>query len=174
MIKNQLKNNNLCRWKTKMELIRSKYFVTIVLVIMIAIAGCKSPAVVSDTVDDDEVEESIFSARQDTVRVQTYREDIETTERDIAGLVEYYTVQIGAYKQPMNAERIYRKAQQRFNLETNTEYDLTEELYKITVGKFANYEQARAFRDRIMRDYPTEYIDAWIVEITQRQRRKLQ
>lgn len=151
-----------------------KIFSGILPFALIAAAGCKSPQVVSDTVNDTQVEQSIISARQDTVRIQPYREIPETAERDVTEHTEYFTVQIGAYSQPLNAERTFRTAQQRFNLETNTEYDSINELYKITVGKFTNYEQARAFRDRIMRDYPTEYYDAWVVEITQRYRRKLQ
>lgn len=135
--------------------------------------GCKSPAVVTDDVSEAEIEASIIAARQDTVRIQTYDEELALTDRDIPQLVPHYSVQIGAYRRPENAERAFRIARQRFNLETNTEYDTESALYKITVGNFPTYDQAREFRDRIVREYPREYYDAWIVEITQRQRRKL-
>lgn len=149
-------------------------FVIILPAAIILFGGCKSPSVISDPVDEDTIEESIFSARQDTVKIQTYPEALSENDRQGEATTEYYTVQIGAYVHAMNAERVYREAQQRFNLETNTSYDATEELYKITVGKFTNYEQARAFCDRIMREFSTDYKDAWVVEITQRQRRKIQ
>lgn len=149
-------------------------YITILTGIVIVISGCKSPEVVSDKVDDSAVEESVFSARQDTVRVQSYTDGTLPEYADVDELTEYFTVQIGAYEDPMNAEQVYRKAQQRFNFETNTEFDAEKGLYKITVGKFINYDQARAFCDRIMREYSIDYYDAWVVEITQRQRRKLQ
>jgi len=154
---------------------KSYYLLLVVItIIAIGITGCKSPQVLSDNIDDKEVEDSVFSARQDTVRVQSYADDALPGDPAAAELVEYYTVQIGAYEHPTNAEKVYRLAQQRFNLETNTEYDANDRLYKITVGKFINYEQARTFCDRIMREYSNEYSDAWVVEIAQRQRRQLQ
>jgi hypothetical protein len=150
-------------------------FVAVIgMCVLYPLTGCKTPAVISETVDEERIEESIFSARRDTVRIQTYEEDSDVYEREMSGLYEYFTVQIGAFKDPINAERVYRKAQQQFNFETNTDYDSVEELYKITVGKFINYEQARSFCDRIMRDFPKDYHDAWVVEITQRQRRQIQ
>jgi hypothetical protein len=148
--------------------------VVVGICVLSLLTGCKTPAVISESVDEESIEESIFSARKDTVRIQTYEEDSDVHEREMSGLYEYFTVQIGAFKDPSNAERIYRRAQQRFNLETNTDYDSAEGLYKITVGKFMNYEQARSFCDRIMRDFPKDYHDAWVVEITQRQRRQIQ
>jgi hypothetical protein len=149
--------------------------VTILMVTLLVIyPGCKSPAVVTDTVDDSRVEESIFAARQDTVKIQAFQEGEEIEGADAADPATFFTVQIGAFKQPMNAERAHRRAQQRFHLETSTEYDVLEELYKITVGKFLNYEQARAFCDRIVRDFPRDYNDAWVVELSQRQRRPVQ
>jgi hypothetical protein len=139
----------------------------------LALTGCKSPAVLTDDADDDAMEDSYFSARQDTVRVQSYVDDTGTAERTPAEPGRYFTVQLGAYKQPANAEQAYRNAMRRFSLETNTEYDPADELYKITVGIFADYDTARTFCDRIIRDYPSDYADAWVVEITQRQRRKI-
>jgi len=146
----------------------------LILPTVLIIAGCKSPAVVSETVDAETIEESIFSARQDTVKVQTYSEDILIAERDVEETDVLYTVQIGAYIQPLSAEQISRIARQRFDLEINTNFDTSDELYKITVGKFNNYEQARAFRDRIMYDFPADYHDAWVVKISNRQRRIIQ
>jgi hypothetical protein len=141
------------------------------ITLLVIFPGCKSPAVVTDSVDDSLVEESIFAARQDTVKIQVFEEGEEIASPDATEHETFFTVQIGAFKQPMNAERAHRTAQQRFHLETSTEYDALEEIYKITVGKFLNYEQARAFCDRIMRDFPRDYNDAWVVELSQRQRR---
>lgn len=155
-----------------MEAIR--YIVLLVFTMLFLIVGCKSPAVVSETVEADKVEESIFAARQDTVKIQAFTEAPLVVDRAVEEIGAFFTVQIGAYKQPLNAEQVNRQAQQRFNLETSTNYDATDELYKITVGQFTNYGQARTFCDRIMREFPSDYYDAWVVEISNRQRRTIQ
>ncbi len=148
-------------------------WIHIFLLVMI-IAGCKSPAVVSETVDADKVEESIFAAQQDTVKVQTYTEETLSLDSEVEEIDVFYTVQIGAYEQPLSAEQINRKAQQRYALDISSNFDASDELYKITIGKFSNYEQARAFRDRIMHEFPADYYDAWVVKISNRQRRTIQ
>jgi cell division septation protein DedD len=163
---------------------------------VLIVTGCKSPAVVSDKVKESEIEESISAYRQVIVEVQQGTEEVQptieeiepvgeetepigeeiepipesvqTAESGIQRATEYYSVQIGAFEEQLNAEQAFQRARQLFDLEAINEYDPVEQLFKITVGKFTLYEDAQIYRDRIMRDYPYEFSDAWIVDMAQR------
>lgn len=159
---------------------------------------CKSPAVISETVKDDEIEESVSAYRQVIVEVQPTNEEaepitevivevqpsteqiqpiaeaVQTPDPGIHRTIEYYSVQVGAFIEPLNAEEALRKIRQRFDLEASNDYDPVEQLYKITIGTFTLYEDAQMFRDRIMRDYPGQYIDAWIVDMARRKHKTIQ
>jgi len=154
-----------------MKYIKKNVLISIISAVIIAIAGCKSPEVVSDWVDHNDIEESVIAARQDTVKAQSHTGGTQPVDTSVEETVEYFTVQVGAYENTENAEQVYRIAQQRFNRETINEFDAFDGLYKITVGKFSNYDQARTFRDRIMREFAGEYYDAWVVGVTQREQR---
>jgi hypothetical protein len=147
-------------------------FIIILSGIAFVIQACKSPGVITEK-PDYQPPASIFTAREDTVKVRALEEEdsdpiIATETTDVI----YYAVQIGAYRQPLNAERIRRLAQERFaDMESHTEFNSDEGLYKITIGSFTTYEQARTFRELMIRRYPSEYIDAWIVSMTQKPRK---
>lgn len=165
--------------------------------------GCKSPTVISDSVKDDEVEESVSAYRSVIVEVQTgtektqpgiekahpvieevqlFTENVQPIAEDVQPIVEdirtrhpesepitgYYSVQVGAFTDALNADNALRKIRQRFDLEVKNDYDPVEQLFKITIGRFAGYDHAQTFRDRMINDYPGEYIDAWIVDMAQR------
>ena len=181
------------------------------------LTGCKSPEVISETVKDDEIEETVEAYRSVIVEVQTGTEkaqpaieeaqaaieevqpvieevqptieevqpvieevqpaieevqpvieDVTTRRPEPESIIGYYSVQVGAFTDALNANNALRKIRQRFDLEAQYDYDSVEQLYKVTIGRFAEYEYAQTFRDRIMRDYPGEYIDAWIVDMAQR------
>ncbi len=154
-----------------MNYIKKNLLISIFSMVIISIAGCKSPEVVSDWVDHNDVEESVIAARQDTVKAQSHTGGTQPIDTSVKETVEYFTVQIGAYENTENAEQVYRIAQQRFNYETISEFDAFDGLYKITVGKFPTYDQARTFCDRIMREFSGEYYDAWVVGVIQREQR---
>ncbi len=75
-----------------------------------------------------------------------------------------YSVQLGAYKMPDNADRIASLARERFGLKVYSIYDKADNLYKVMVGDFAVKDDARAFRDRMVMQFPTDYKDAWVSE----------
>ncbi len=75
-----------------------------------------------------------------------------------------YSVQLGAYKMPDNAERIASLARERFRLNVYTSYDKNDNLYKVMLGDFASKDDARAFRDSMVQQYPLDYRDAWVSE----------
>ena len=79
-----------------------------------------------------------------------------------------FTVQVGAYKMQDNAERIAALAKERFNRNVNVVYDGTTNLYKVMVGSFDIKDDARQFRDQMVQQFPVDYKDAWVSDLTQK------
>jgi cell division septation protein DedD len=79
-----------------------------------------------------------------------------------------YSVQIGAYKQADNADRIASLARERFGKNVYTIPDKVNDLYKVTVGDFTIKDDARKFRDEMVQKFPYEYKDAWVTELPQK------
>ena len=79
-----------------------------------------------------------------------------------------YSVQIGAYKMPDNADRIASLAKERFNLNVYTTLDKVDNLYKVMIGDFNSKDEARNFRDEMARNFPSDYKDAWVSENPQK------
>ena len=79
-----------------------------------------------------------------------------------------FSVQIGAYKMPDNAERVASLAKERFVTNVYTIPDKASDLYKVMVGDFSLKEDARKFRDDMAQKYPGDYKDAWVSEIIQK------
>jgi cell division septation protein DedD len=79
-----------------------------------------------------------------------------------------YSVQIGAYKQAENADRIASLARERFRKNVYTIPDNVNDLYKVMVGDFAIKDDARRFRDEMVQKFPNEYKDAWVSELPQK------
>ena len=80
-----------------------------------------------------------------------------------------YTVQIGAYKMPDNAERIASLARERYGAKSVfTIIDKMDNLYKVMVGDFTSKDEARRFRDEMAQRYPGDYKDAWVSETSKK------
>ena len=79
-----------------------------------------------------------------------------------------FSVQIGAYKMPDNADRVAALARERFGKSVYTVQDKTSELYKVFVGDFTVKDDARKFRDEMAQKYPSDYKDAWVSELSQK------
>lgn len=75
-----------------------------------------------------------------------------------------YSVQIGAYREEFNAEQIASLARDRFKMHVSVSNDRVNALFKVMIGDFTTKEDARAFRDRMSRQFPGEYNDAWVSE----------
>jgi ABC-type cobalamin/Fe3+-siderophores transport system ATPase subunit len=77
-----------------------------------------------------------------------------------------FTVQLGAYQSEEAARKVASVAESRFTRQLFTVYDAVDRLYKVMLGMFDTKDQARAFRDTIVRQYAGEYVDAWVSELT--------
>ncbi|MBI1806301.1 MAG: SPOR domain-containing protein [Ignavibacteria bacterium] len=79
-----------------------------------------------------------------------------------------FSVQIGAYKMPDNADRIASLAKDRFGKNVYTTIDKNDNLYKVMIGDFMTKEEARGFRDEMVQKFPSDYKDAWVSENSQK------
>jgi len=79
-----------------------------------------------------------------------------------------FSVQIGAYKMPDNADRIGGIAKERFGLKVYSSYDSKDKLYKVMIGDFETKDAARNFRDVMSMKFPEDYKGAWVSENQQK------
>jgi len=77
-----------------------------------------------------------------------------------------FTVQLGAYQSEDAARKISTLAGSRFSRQIFTVYDAVDGLYKVMLGMFDTKDQARDFRDMIVRQYAGDYRDAWVSDLT--------
>ena len=76
-----------------------------------------------------------------------------------------YTIQIGAFKDPQNANGVQQKARQRYQLPVLNDYDTVRGFYRICIGVFDSRESAQAFSENLKKDYPGEYSDCWVAQL---------
>jgi cell division septation protein DedD len=79
-----------------------------------------------------------------------------------------FSVQIGAYKMPDNADRIASLAKERFSMTVYTVVDRADNLYKVMIGDFNSKDEARNFRDEMANKFTSDYKDAWVSENPQK------
>ncbi len=117
---------------------------------------------------------AVVAAKPDTVNVavqKAQKPPYETTDPvkttlPPSSLIKF-CVQVGAYKQQDNAGVIASLAKSRFAKNVYTILDPATNLYKVMVGDFTAKDDARMFRDRMVQQYPGDYKDAWVSELSQ-------
>ncbi len=157
----------------------SMLIIGIVLGIAVILAGCSS----SQEGEKDRAEKvqpppSPKPEEQPAVKIEQPKGDTVTVDRQSTEKPAYeptrnsaptgkYTVQIGAYKMPDNADRIAALAKERFTRPIYTFQDKKDNLYKVMIGDFMTKDDARNFRDQMEQQFPTDYKDAWVSEVQQ-------
>ncbi len=76
-----------------------------------------------------------------------------------------YMVQIGAFKDPKHASAVQAAARKRYRMPVLNDYLSGPGLYQIRIGFFESRENARAFKEQLKREHPSEYDDSWIVQL---------
>ncbi len=109
-------------------------------------------------------EKPVFETRTDTVAT------VRKADRHAAGMNRRepqirFMVQIGAFKDPQNASRVQITARQRYHLPVLNDYHTRLGLYQIRIGFFETREAAEGFRLEMMRDFPRDYGDTWVVQL---------
>lgn len=74
-----------------------------------------------------------------------------------------YSVQIGAYREPANAEAAEALARQRFAHPVLLHADASG-LVHIRVGRFSTRQAAEELRSEMKGSFPRDYADCWIVQ----------
>jgi hypothetical protein len=75
-------------------------------------------------------------------------------------------VQIGAFKDPHLATAVQSSARQRFHMPVLNDYNIQVGLYQIRLGFFETRSSAHAFRRKMAAEYPADYKDSWVVQLT--------
>lgn len=104
----------------------------------------------------------------DIQKTQKSQYQTKTPQSDLKRPIGTYSVQIGANKMPDNADRIAAIAKERYNINVYTIYDKNDNLYKVMIGDFKTKEEARNFRDEMVKQFPNDYKDAWVSENKQK------
>jgi cell division protein FtsN len=105
-----------------------------------------------------------FETRVDTVYIDTPSK-VDEKERSPRYEQIRFMVQIGAFKDPRNANRVQLLARERFRLPVVNDYHAEYGLYQIRIGFFETREAAMEFRRRMQREHPREYADCWVVHL---------
>jgi len=105
-----------------------------------------------------------FETRTDTITAVHGGEhrNAGAEERDVR---VRFMVQIGAFKDPHNASEVQAQARKRYQMPVLNDYYAGLGLYQIRIGFFESRDRAHAFRQRMLREYPAEYGDSWIVQL---------
>lgn len=76
-----------------------------------------------------------------------------------------YMVQIGAFKDPQYAAAVQTAARDRYHLPVLNDFNTSHALYQIRIGFFETREDAYNFRQKMRKDFPGDYKDAWVVQL---------
>jgi cell division septation protein DedD len=105
-----------------------------------------------------------FETRVDTVKTVSEGERAGTEESPREGQIRFM-IQIGAFKDARNASRIQGIARERYHLPVLNDFHTRLGLYQIRIGFFETREQAMVFRQQMRTGFPSEYKDAWVVQL---------
>ena len=107
-----------------------------------------------------------FKSRQDTVRASIVTKS-KSSPHPLIKIVRpenpVYTVQVGAYGQVSNALRAQKRAKEHCTGQPvfNT-FVKSAKLYRVSIGRYENREDAFALSDSLKHKYPNEYRLCWI------------
>lgn len=105
-----------------------------------------------------------FETRTDTVTA-THANEGAAPGTQTRGVQVRYMVQIGAFKDPKNADAIQAAARRRYHLPVLNDFHSGRGLYQIRMGFFESRESAHAFRQKMIDGYPADYKDSWVVQL---------
>ena len=105
-----------------------------------------------------------FETKTDTVAMEKSALDSARSHQSL-DLQVRYMVQIGAFKDPQYASTVQTTARTRYHIPALNDYNTALGLYQIRIGFFETKADAYAFRQRMLREYPNDYKDAWVVQL---------
>ncbi len=105
-----------------------------------------------------------FETSIDTINTVSEGDHSGTAETPREGQIRFM-IQIGAFKDARNANRIQAIARERYHLPVLNDYNIKLDLYQIRIGFFETREQALLFRRQMQTGFPSDYRDAWVVQL---------
>ncbi|MBP1646834.1 MAG: Sporulation related domain [Bacteroidetes bacterium] len=105
-----------------------------------------------------------FETSVDTVNTVSEGDHAGATETPREGQIRFM-IQIGAFKDARNANRIQGITRERYHLPVLNDYNIKLDLYQIRIGFFETREQALLFRQQMQAGFPSDYKDAWVVQL---------
>jgi cell division protein FtsN len=105
-----------------------------------------------------------FETKTDTVAMEKSQLDSARSHQSL-DLQVRFMVQIGAFKDPQYASTVQTTARARYHIPALNDYNTALALYQIRIGFFETKADAYAFRQRMLREYPNDYKDAWVVQL---------
>lgn len=115
---------------------------------------------------DGQAGKTTFETHTDTVNAEGARTRTQTQSGVEGSSAVRFTVQIGSFADAKNASIVQAAARQRYQLPVVNEYNAQRKRYQIRIGFFESREAAIAFCARLKSDFPQEYKDAWVAQIT--------
>jgi cell division protein FtsN len=105
-----------------------------------------------------------FETKTDTIAMEKSR--LDSVSAHIRREIQVkYMVQIGAFKDPQYASAVQAEARGRYHLPVLNDFNTAHALYQIRIGFFETREAAFEFRQRMQREHPSDYKDAWVVQL---------
>jgi hypothetical protein len=107
-----------------------------------------------------------FRSRQDTVHASVVTKS-KLSSHPLIKIIRpehpVYTVQVGAFGQVSNALRAQKKAKEHFaNQPIFNTFIKRAKLYRVSIGRYENRNDAFALYDSLKQKYPGEYKQCWI------------
>lgn len=108
-----------------------------------------------------------FVARVDTVEAagSAASGGAAVADSTIATGEVFFSVQIGAFKEPANASTVQALARERYTLPVLNEFQERPGLYRIRIGNFTTREEATAHLARMRTAFPADYRDSFILQL---------
>ena len=107
-----------------------------------------------------------FKSRQDTVRASVITKS-KSSSHPLIKIIRpehpVFTVQVGAFGQVSNALRAQKKAKEHFAGQPVFNIFVKHaKLYRVSIGRYENREDAFALYDSLRHNYPDEYRLCWV------------
>jgi cell division protein FtsN len=125
-----------------------------------------------------ERKEQGFVTHSDTIEVQVVSQKPDSAKAQVAPAVipvesknpvqdrkKFFALQIGAFQQEVNANRIADIFKKHSDKPIDQFYDASVKLYRVLVGSFSTKEEANAFQAQLKKDFPKEYSESWVTEV---------
>jgi len=106
---------------------------------------------------------SKFKSKQDTVRAAIIKRSKPFSHTHVRIERPVFSVQIGTFSQASNALRAQKRAKELFAYQPVFNHFIkSSNLYRVSIGKYEERENASALLDTMKQTYPKEYNKCWI------------